>query len=328
MTKINDLPDEPKYTIKYVGAQTGVLPVTIRAWERRYQVPKPHRSDNRYRLYSDRDIAVLTWIKSRVETGISISSAVLEMHQMEQNGIFPEAPLHIPEAPSEPLRLSVPQYSQQLYRALVRHDENQAGVLLDEILTGQDLLMVFSDILTPCLVEIGEAWYRGEIKVATEHFASTFIRGKLLGIMQTFPTRRNAPHILAGCAPSEQHEIGSLMVAILLRQAGYRVEYLGPDIPLNDLIEYAGEELPNMVILSATTESSAVELIGMGQKLSKLRVPPMFGYGGRAFVFKPALRQRMDGVFLGGELAQAVSTVREMLKAARPNPVRRSVMYV
>ncbi len=328
MTKINDLPDDPKYTIKFVGAQTGILPVTIRAWERRYKIPKPHRSNNHYRLYSDRDIAILTWIKNRVETGISISSAVLEMHQIEQNGIFPEAPSRTPDVSPQPPRLSAPQYSLQLYRALVRHDENQAGALLDEILTGQDLLTVFSEILTPCLVEIGEAWYRGEIKVATEHFASTFIRGRLLALMQNFPNRRNAPHILAGCAPSEQHEIGSLMVAILLRQAGYRVEYLGPDIPLSDLIEYAGEELPNMVILSATTESSAVELIGMGQKLSKLRVPPMFGYGGRAFVFKPALRQKMDGVFLGGQLSQAVNTVREMLKAARPNPVRRSVMYV
>jgi len=57
--------------------------------------------------------------------------------------------------------------------------------------------------------------------------------------MQTFPCRRSSNHILVGCAPNEQHEVGALMFAVLLRSMCYQVEYLGPDVPLDDLVDYA-----------------------------------------------------------------------------------------
>lgn len=62
MTTINDFSEEPRYTIKSVSVQTGIRPVTLRAWERRHDLLSPHRSENRYRLYSERDIAILRWI--------------------------------------------------------------------------------------------------------------------------------------------------------------------------------------------------------------------------------------------------------------------------
>ena len=77
MTTINDFSDEPRYTIKSVSVQTGIRPVTLRAWERRHELLSPHRSDNRYRLYSERDVAILRCIKSLVVVGISIFNAVL-----------------------------------------------------------------------------------------------------------------------------------------------------------------------------------------------------------------------------------------------------------
>jgi len=97
MATIIDYSEEPKFTIKTVFAQTGIRPVTLRAWERRYEVLNPHRSDNRYRLYSERDVAILRWIKSRVDNDISISSAVQELRAMLKTGIFPEA---IPTGPT------------------------------------------------------------------------------------------------------------------------------------------------------------------------------------------------------------------------------------
>ena len=75
MANIADIADDPKYTIKTVSTQTGIRPVTLRAWERRHAVLSPHRSENRYRLYSDRDVAILRWLKNRIDGGISISNA-------------------------------------------------------------------------------------------------------------------------------------------------------------------------------------------------------------------------------------------------------------
>ena len=63
MTTLVDFSEEPKYTIKAVCGQTGIRAVTLRAWERRHELLNPHRSENRYRLYSERDVAILRWIK-------------------------------------------------------------------------------------------------------------------------------------------------------------------------------------------------------------------------------------------------------------------------
>jgi len=315
MPKIVDLPDDPKFTIKSVATQTGIRPVTLRAWERRHEVLNPHRADNRYRLYSERDIAILRWLKNRVDEGISISNAVGELRSMTSNNLWPEA---IPTAP-RPAQTTSDRppdlYASQLYRALIKHDENRAGDLLREVHALFDLMTVCMDVLVPALREIGEAWYRGEIRVTTEHFASAYLRGKLLSLLQAYPSRRNAPLILIGCAPMEQHELGSLMLAVLLRSEGLRVEYLGPDIPVEDLADYAIYEQPAMVILSATSDYSAREMRQMQNLLQKTRPVPIFGYGGRAFDLEPRLRQEIPGSYLGGTLQEALDTARALLKA-------------
>jgi MerR family transcriptional regulator, light-induced transcriptional regulator len=313
MATIADLPDDPKHTIKTVCTQTGIRAVTLRAWERRHEVLTPHRSENRYRLYSDRDIAILQWIKNRVDNGISISNAASEMRNMLKNGVWPDVIMPTLHVPRERSTTPPGDYVRQLFEALISHDEARAGELLRSVTSIFELRTVCVDVLIPLLVEIGEAWYNGKIRVTTEHFASVYIRGRLLSLLQTYPTRRTAPHILLGCAPTEQHEIGTLMVAVLLRSAGYRVEFLGPDLPVEDLVDYASYERPNMIILSATMEDAAEQLTSFQKQLSKLRTRPLFGFGGRAFNNNSGLRDRMGGVFLGDNLDDAIDTITKLL---------------
>jgi MerR family transcriptional regulator, light-induced transcriptional regulator len=193
---------------------------------------------------------------------------------------------------------------------LIKHDESRAGDLLRETHALFDLMTVCMQVIVPALREIGEAWYRGEIRVTTEHFASAYLRGKLLSLLQAYPSRRNAPLLLIGCAPMEQHELGSLMVAVLARSEGYRVEYLGPDIPVEDLADYAIYEQPAMVILSASSEFSAREMRRMKEMLKKTRPNPIFGYGGRAFDLKPDLCKEIPGEYLGNTLEAAIKTIK------------------
>ena len=330
MTSIADFPDHPKFTVKNVSIQTGIHPVTLRAWERRYKVLSPHRSGNRYRLYSERDIAILRWLKSRINSGMSISAAVVELHKMVDSGVWPEAvPIGMPLKPGKST-IAPEKYAQELYRVLIRHEEASANSLIREILAGFDVKTITLEILIPCLVEIGEAWARGDIRVITEHFASAFLRGKLLALLHSYPARRGAPSIMVGGAPTEEHEIGPLMMALLLRGEGYDVEFLGTDLPLDDLVEYARFEKPAMIILSATTHPAALEIMTMQKKLARLRSVPIFGYGGRAFNIHPELRRQIPGVFLGETLDIALKTVADLLKSSStgklpasksPNPV-------
>jgi DNA-binding transcriptional MerR regulator len=312
MPNLSDFPDEPRYSIKKISELTGIRPVTLRAWERRYTVLTPHRSDNRYRKYSERDLQILRWLKNQVDNGFTISSVAEELHKMAETGDWVDA---IPTSPTNQLGKPIkpPQvYANQLYRALIKHDENRASDLLKEVFAGYDLRTVFASVLAPCLVEIGEAWYRGALTITTEHFASAFLRGKLLTLLQAYPSRRNAPLILVGGAPTEQHEIGALMLAVLLRSVGYRVEFLGPDLPLQDLAEYARHEKPGMIILSAVTEPAALELRPMQSLLNKLRPMPIFAYGGRAFDLHPKLRDEVEGTFLGENLDTTTENIADL----------------
>ncbi|HEX9013772.1 MAG TPA: cobalamin-dependent protein [Anaerolineaceae bacterium] len=311
MGMIRDFPDEPRYTIKIVCEQTGIRPVTLRAWERRHRLLTPRRSENRYRQYSDRDVAILRWVKGKVDRGASISSAVAELHLMLRSGILPEPHEAIPVTSDE----TPEAYAQRLYQAVLRHDEPEAGRVLNEAQALFDLNVVCEQVISACMVEIGETWSRGETKVTTEHFASTFVRGKLLTMLQSKYGLNGGAYILVGCAPTEQHEIGSLMVAVLLRSQGYRVEYLGPNLPLDDLVAYAGSEHPEMICLSASSPAAALEMAPLQEKLSAIRPAPLFGYGGRAFILQPDLRQSVPGIFLGENLAQTVSAVRRLLNA-------------
>lgn len=313
MPVISEISDDPKYTIKTVSARTGIRSVTLRAWERRYEVLNPQRLDNRYRQYSDRDIEILRWLKSRVDSGVPISAAAGELRRMVKTGEWAEV---LPAGISPPAgRAAYPPhvYVEQLYRTLVKHDEARAAELYQEIFSSYSLATAMVEVLVPCLVEIGEAWYRGAIRIATEHFASAFLRGKLLTMLQAYPQRRSAPNILIGGAPGEQHELGALMLAVLLRSEGFRVEYLGPDIPLEDLVDYAKYEKPQMIVLSAVTETAALELRSMQTLLSRLRPAPVFGFGGGAFNLRPELRSQIAGTFLGDTLDSAVATVATLM---------------
>src|SRR5450759_5688577 len=90
--------DAPMFNTKAVAQQTGIAAPTLRAWERRYDLLSPERAGNDYRLYSERDIVLIRWLKERVDSGMSISQAI---------ALFHLSLIHI----SEPTRLGMISYA-------------------------------------------------------------------------------------------------------------------------------------------------------------------------------------------------------------------------
>lgn len=314
MASIAEYSTNPKYTIKVLSERTGVRPVTLRAWERRYDLLDPGRLDNNYRLYSDRDIQVVRWITHRLDEGLSISNAVREYRGLRAEGIWPEAlPTVMAPQPTQAPRFPTSVYADQLYKALTTHNESEAKQIIDAVQGMYDIQIIFLEVFFPCLVVIGEAWYRGELRIATEHFASAFIRGVLMNLLGAYPIYSNAPRLLIGCAPEEFHEIAPLMLSVLLRREGYQVEYLGADLPVEDLMDYASDVLPAMVILSASFEDTARPLLKMQAMLEELPSQPKLGFGGRYFNDNEAARKGMNGVFLGHSLDEAIQNVHNLL---------------
>ena len=81
--------DVPTFNLKAVVRETGLKPDTIRAWERRYGVPKPRRTLGGHRMYSQHDIELLKWMNARQHEGLSISRIVDLWKSLEAEGKDP-----------------------------------------------------------------------------------------------------------------------------------------------------------------------------------------------------------------------------------------------
>ena len=324
-TQLNDFGTTPLYNIKAVVQATNISPSTLRAWERRYHMCQPQRSESGYRLYSDRDIAIIRWLKAQVEAGMSISHAVAWLQNLldkSSNGqavLLPDPKGRMLEAaqPLAPNAQDVQNFatlSNRLLGALLFYNEREAEGVLSEAFALYPIEQVGEHVLAPTMVEVGERWHRNEISVAREHYASNYLLQRLAAILRLIPNGYAGPLIWVGCAPSERHEMGALLLCIYLRRAGFQVCYLGQDLPENDLIAEARLQKPELILLSASSLETAETLRLLCEKLVQLEPQrPIVGYGGRIFSLKPELRDHIAGIFAGSNAVEAVVAVSELL---------------
>ena len=314
MSQIDSYPTEPEFTIKAVQHRTGIKPVTLRAWERRYELLEPVRLPNGYRLYSERDIQLLLWVQRRVDSGISISQVVQQFNQFREKGIWPESiqtfsPAKPRKQPPRPAR----HYAEMIFGALVAHNEERAALIFEECQIYFDLVTIFQEVVQPSLELLEEAWYVGDIPIATRHMAFQVLKGRLAGIMQGLPTIKEGALVLVGCGPEEMDEIDAMMLSVLLRQSNYHVEYLGPDLTTDDLIDYSKIARPKLICLAIHSEPTAFLLNGFSKQLNGVRGKPKFAYFGRYVNQNESAREKLGGVYLGETLKTNLERIRRLL---------------
>src|SRR6187401_2496072 len=112
---------------------------------------------------------------------------------------------------------------------------------------------MLSEVLLPFLEELGRRWERGEASVAEEHFASSVLRGRMLGLARGWG-RGLGPVALLACLPGEQHDFGAMAFGLALRARGWRIAYLGADTPLETVEQAAGRLEPDLVVLSGVSD--------------------------------------------------------------------------
>lgn len=289
-----------KYTVNEVEERSKVPAGTLRQWERRYGFPMPERSDSGYRLYSDRDLELIDAMRRHIEDGVPASRAAELVQKMS---LAAEGPRPVVELVAE------------LTEALVALDEARANEIISEAFALHTVETVLLDVIAPCMVELGRRWQGGELPVSTEHFASNLVQSRLRALFSLGVTTRHGPVIVVACAPGNRHELGALILAVLLRRAGYRVYYLGADTPVQDLAEMAARLKPAAVMLSAVTSSSLEAL--MAERLSLKALSARLIFGGPAFEGKPELAHSLGGTFMGNDLKKAVANLSDLLQEVR-----------
>src|SRR4029078_3594262 len=203
--------------------------------------------------------------------------------------------------------------------ALDAYDEPLAQLLLDRMLAAftletalRDTMLgcltletVLRDALLPYLHELGERWERGEASVAQEHFATSVIRGRLLGLARGWGAGSGPLAVLA-CPPGEEHDLGLLALGIVLRARGWRVAYLGPDTPMETLADAARRMGADWVVVSAVSEA---RLQAVEEEIALLvrSVPVALGGAGGT----SALAERTGAELLSGDPVEEAEGLAE-----------------
>lgn len=253
------------YRIKTVAALTGVPRNTLLAWERRYNLVEPDRAGNGYREYTDADVARIVQIKAYVDRGYKISEAITLVEQ---------GPTLVPEPPPSSREGTTLQNAQEhVLNALLNFDRAEASRLVDQ-LPMSSFQAQLDELYLPILTELGDGWERGEITIAQEHFASAFVRERMIGMLVALSHGpESGERILCAGMDGESHEGGLLSLAIRLAARGARVSYLGPDLPVDSLLSACVDRNLAMVCVSATGPRTLENLQTYARRL-RAGLPP------------------------------------------------------
>jgi len=255
-----------------LSRRLGVSDHVLRAWERRYGLLRPVRSAGGFRLYSEADLRRVRRMQEHLARGLSTAEAARAAIDEERGLRSPAEPAGLPH------RGQVAEAARALVVALDTFDEPAAQTVLDGLLSTLTVETVVRDVVLPYLHQLGERWQRGEVSVAQEHFASNVIRGRLTGLARGWGHGRG-PRALLACVPGELHDIALLAFGVVLHRNGWRINYLGADTPLDDLILAAEETHPDLVVVAATAAERFDGLTGGLSRLARLGQLALAGAG-------------------------------------------------
>jgi len=279
-----------------LGRRVGVSPELLRAWERRYGLMEPERSAGGFRLYSDADAARVQRMQKYLSQGLSAAEAA--------RAAIEEAP-----APENIATRSLADSAADLQRALERYDEQAANSIVDSALSNLSTETALGEVVMPVLREVGERWAAGELTIAQEHFATNVLRGRLLGLARGWG-HGNGPIALLACTSGEQHDLPLMLFGISLRAAGWRIVFLGADIPASTIEQAAESIAPAAVVIAATLPEP---LLAVETELAALAARVPVAIGGRAA--DAILAERVGAILLEGDPASAAATLANRIAA-------------
>ena len=295
----------PRYRVTAVERMTRIPASTLRSWERRYGWPRPFRAASGQRLYSDHDVAVIRFLDRRRIEGMSMSQATALLRSA------PAVEDH------DPRRLF-----DRLVAALRAFDEAAAerAFAAAEALLGTE--GVATGVVPAAIAAAAEPGHGpGEggdgTPVEVEHFASNFLRRQVLRLLDGQPPAMGRP-VLVGCGPDEQHELGALLLTLLLRARGHRVVYLGARVPGPAMERAAAALGPAGVVISLTMPESLERAVAWARDNRRWpRHAPSSWWAGPAVVAAPDLAARLPGDLHEGTVDAGAAAVDAALARRR-----------
>ena len=274
--------------IAALARRTGVAPDTLRKWEQRYGILHPTRTPGGQRRYGAADVARVEWLNARLAEGYRTGEAAALLGRRG------------------PVAKTTDELREHLLAAAGAVDCEAVERLLDQAFALPELERTLATVIAPALEEVGRGWESGRFTVAQEHLVSESVRARLERLLADARGGVRGRAVLA-CGPGERHELGVLMLAVLLRADGWQVAYLGADTPLPDALSLAAQSGARLCCLSVARAETLAELTE-----AAARVPVPRGVAvvlGGAAASADAARE-LGARYLDGDLQRTVRALR------------------
>jgi MerR family transcriptional regulator, light-induced transcriptional regulator len=286
--------------IRTIASLTGVNPITLRAWERRYGLIRPSRTAKGHRLYTHAHVEQIRRVLALVERGVPISRVRELLDDEPKAGAAARGPWR--------------DYLGRMAASVASFDETELDRTYDEALSLHPVERVTGNLVLPLLAHLGERWKGLPGAIAEEHFFANYMRSKLGARLQHRMRYASGPRLVAACAPGEHHEIGLLLFALEAQSAGMRVVVLGADTPLEDAAMAQRRSGSEAIVISSSIDPAPELFARALPKLAGELAVPVFVGGGTSVRHRRAV-VAAGAIPLGIELEDGVRLIAATLRS-------------
>lgn len=291
--------NQKTYPIKAISRITGISQHVLRAWEKRYNAIEPIRTDTNRRLYTEEDLTKLKLLKKLTDDGYNIGSVanfkmdqlLSLVHESEStaNNYFED------KADSTDAQYFFDECVESIYN----FDPQKLEQNLNSALIKLSHPALLENVIIPLVRKVGHNWEVGELRIYHEHMVSVIIKSFLISILDSYKKDNSAPRILITTPQGQIHEIGAIAAAINAAEAGWNVNYMGTDLPAEEIVAAAIELKAKAIAISIVYSNDEYNLTRDLLKLGKILPSQVkFFVGGNAASKYSTILNRMNAVII------------------------------
>jgi DNA-binding transcriptional MerR regulator/methylmalonyl-CoA mutase cobalamin-binding subunit len=257
------------FPIRELVKRTGVNASTLRAWENRHGLLTPMRTPSGHRLYSDADVQRIKRLQHLLAQGLSLGEIVPLLGKEDTTPSI--EPLE-----STPAQSVWHGYLAETIAALEDFSTDRLDLLYNEACALFPIDTITEHLLIPTLEQIGLRWDKRPAGIAEEHFFSAWLRNKLGARLHHAAGIGRGQQLILACLPHEDHELGLLMFALLALQRGYRIIYLGANMPIREIVHVAMNSHAQAIVLAGRNSEEPAKVVAEIAWLARAASTPVF----------------------------------------------------
>ncbi len=290
-----------RFPIRILSERTGVGTSTLRAWERRYGLLTPERTPKGHRLYGERDVERVGYILSLLQEGHSLPAiaGLLSERVAPPDAVFAQDLSSLVGVWRD--------YVTKTLQAIEVFSSERLEAIHNEAFSLYPVDMVTEQLVQPVLTQLGRRWQSRDAGIGEEHFYTSWVRNRLGARFHHALGQASGSRILCAGVPGDHHEIGLMLFSLAALARGYRVLYLGGDLPPAQIPVVVRRSGARAVVLAARTAPAAEVQAKLTELARVLQVPVLLG-GFAADQQLPAF-EAAGGVRLGSRIEVALKVL-------------------